>query len=78
MKVNVLYNSFNTEVEKAEIEISGDEKLEFSIVEDITTSEKTLSLKAVNDLTQEEIALEMSAAEVKQFTLLMNQFIRNL
>lgn len=76
MKVHAIYGKFNALIESASIETETESSFEFIVSE--IDNEKYLEVKSVNNLTQEEISLRMNAEEVKQFNLLVSQFMKQL
>lgn len=91
MKVNVEYNSYSAGIEKAVIPIgeNKDEAFEISVLlsqaEEVdgemvepTDKIKRLELKTTSILSTEEISLQMTLEEAKQFNLLLTQFLRQL
>lgn len=78
MQVNVIYNKFNTDFESAIIPLENDKSFNIATVGDGEDVDKKLEIKSVDGLTQEEISLQMTLEEAKQFNLLISQFLRQL
>lgn len=79
MKVNVSYDAFNSLIETAEIPINIDKSFHLELVDStVTPATQLLELKAENTLLQEEIKLQMTLEEARQFNLLVSQFLRQL
>lgn len=79
MQVNTVYSEFNSLLEKAEIPINIDKLFQIAVVESpINPAIKLLELKATNTLLQEDVSLQMSMEEARQFNLLFAQFLKQL
>ena len=78
MQVNVKYNSFNTLIETAEIPINMDKSFKLELTDSPIPDTKLLEIKAENTLMQEEISLQMTMEEARQFNLLIAQFLKQL
>lgn len=80
MDVEVSYSAFNSGIEKAKILIDGQEDVfELSVIEDSEDPTiKKMELKYISELLSNEISLQMSLEEAKQFNLLIGQFLRQL
>lgn len=79
MRVLVDYDAYNSLIEEAKIPIDEDKFFQIKLSDlDEEDLVKTLEIKAVNSMTDEEVVLQMSLEEVKQFNKLVLQFIRQL
>lgn len=79
MKTLVNYDSFNSLIETAEIPVNLDKSFKFQLVDNpILPTTKLIELKAENTLLQEEIVLQMTLEEAREFNLLLAQFMKQL
>lgn len=79
MKTLVSYDSFNSLIETAEIPVSMDKSFKFQLADSTALpTTKVLELKAENTLLQEEIILQLTLEEARQFNLLIAQFMKQL
>lgn len=81
METTVIYDSYNTLIDKAIIKISETDRYELNI-SDVSNEDgsvtKKLDIKAINSLVPDGIVLSMAHDEAKQLQLLISQFVISL
>lgn len=78
MRVDTVYSKFNSLIKTAEIPINLDKSFRIELVDSDTPDAKLLEIKAENTMLHENIVLQMTFEEAKQFNLLIAQFLRQL
>lgn len=84
MKATLEYSSYNRDLEKAIIPMNEENEMHLSVSEEKSEDDtnvvisKFLNISTINTLTDDKNSIKLTADEIKQYVVLLNQFAKQL